>query len=218
MKAGNGYWMLIRLLQLKLKLYSFLYKGLRLKTFSLNCLRRSVTLAGVLSMVACAPNSAQAGAAANERAQLCLISAQQFSAGQGTDADTDTNNAITINAELALDHASRSRGLMHRESLAEDAGMLFYYPRAEYRGFWMFQTLIPLDIAFLNDQGRILNIQTMEPCMSANPSHCQGYQSDAAARAALELNAGAFAQYDINAGDYVLDARCEQSPWAQDWD
>lgn len=185
-----------------------------MKTFSINWLRRSVTLAGVLSMVACAPNSAQAGAAANEPTQLCLISAQQFSAGQST----NTNNAITINAELALDHASRSRGLMHRESLADDAGMLFYYPRAEYRGFWMFQTLIPLDIAFLNDQGRILNIQTMEPCMSANPSHCHGYQSDAAARAALELNAGAFAQYDISAGDYVLNARCEQSPWAQGWD
>lgn len=189
-----------------------------MKTFSIHwLLSRSMLLAGMLSMVACASNSVQAGSTGSrvsDRTELCLLSADQFEAGQGT----ETPQPVMVHAELALDHGSRSRGLMHRESLAEDAGMLFYYPRAEYRSFWMFQTLIPLDIAFLNDQGRILNIHTMEPCMSANPQHCQGYQSDASARAALELNAGAFAQFGMGPGDYVLDAHCEQSPWAQGWD
>ena len=177
---------------------------------------RSTVLAlviGALSMVACAPNSAHESSStvdsAAQSTELCLLTAAQH--------ESNTREGISIDAELALNEERRSQGLMHREALAENAGMLFYYPRAEYRGFWMFQTLIPLDIAFLDDEGRILQIKTMEPCMSSIPHHCPGYRSNAQARAALELNAGAFAQFDISEGDYVFNASCERSPWADGW-
>lgn len=186
---------------------------------SVRWLRRSRVLAlvsGALTMMACAPNSAHENIAVSdsvaevaEQTELCLLSAAQREAAAG--------EGISIDAELALNEERRAQGLMHREELAENAGMLFYYPRAEYRGFWMFQTLIPLDIAFLDDEGRILQIKTMEPCMSSVPHHCPGYRSNAQARAALELNAGAFAKFDIREGDYVFNASCEQSPWAEGW-
>lgn len=123
---------------------------------------------------------------------------------------------VMIDAELAVDYNSRARGLMQRESLGENQGMLFYYPDTEYRGFWMYQTLIPLDIAFLADDGEIIDIQTMEPCLSSNPRHCPGYQSVAPARAALEVNAGAFEQFSIKVGDYVYEQSCTRKAW-YDW-
>lgn len=126
------------------------------------------------------------------------------------------STTVMINAEVAADDRSRARGLMQRDSLGSHEGMLFYYPDTQYRGFWMYQTLIPLDIAFLADNGEIVDIQTMEPCLSNSPRQCPGYQSSAPARAALELNAGAFEQFSIQVGDYVYEQSCSREPW-HDW-
>lgn len=147
-------------------------------------------------------------------AELCLASSAHQ---QGVDTTTQAQALARIQAELALTDEHRARGLMHREHLGEHEGMLFYYPNSQYRSFWMFNTLIPLDIAYLADDGEILQIKTMEPCLSDNPGRCPGYQSDGRARAALELNAGAFADFGVDVGDYVLDASCEHSPWAAGW-
>lgn len=186
-----------------------------MNTFSLVSLRSSVALAVIAGAIGCAPMSANGeNQDTADGANLCLLPAQAYNQQMANGRD---ESAVMIKAELALNDEQRSRGLMHREHLGADEGMLFYYPRSDYRGFWMFQTLLELDIAFLDDEGRILQIKTMEPCMSSNPRHCPGYQSDSAARAALELNGGAFADFSIGEGDYVLNAMCEQAPWAEGW-
>lgn len=175
----------------------------------------SMSLAVTLTMSACAQASAEYPHSADgaPMAELCLASDTQPAS---TDF-TDGHEIARVQTELALTDEQRARGLMHREHLAADAGMLFYYPNSQYRSFWMFSTLIPLDIAYLNDAGEILQIITMQPCLSDNPGRCRGYESDARARAALELNAGRFAELGVSAGDYVLDADCQSAPWAEGW-
>lgn len=148
------------------------------------------------------------------KAELCLASSDHQ---QGVDSATLAHELARIQTELALTEEHRARGLMHREHLGPEEGMLFYYPNSQYRSFWMFNTLIPLDIAYLADDGEILQIITMEPCLSDNPARCKGYQSDGRARAALELNAGAFIELGVGVGDYVLEANCQQAPWAAGW-
>ncbi|MEC8897176.1 MAG: DUF192 domain-containing protein, partial [Pseudomonadota bacterium] len=71
--------------------------------------------------------------------------------------------------EVASDSKDRQKGLMGREALAENAGMLFSYDyeRSPEQGFWMYQTLLPLDIAFLDNEGVIVSIRQMHPCASS---------------------------------------------------
>jgi uncharacterized protein len=102
-----------------------------------------------------------------------------------------------IQAELAVTTEQRERGLMFRQALAPDAGMLFIYPTDHELSFWMKNTSIPLTVAFLDRDGYILNIADMQPydekiIRSAGPACC-----------ALEVNQGWFAQNGIEAGDRV---------------
>ncbi|MCB1909776.1 MAG: DUF192 domain-containing protein [Rhodocyclaceae bacterium] len=102
-----------------------------------------------------------------------------------------------IDAEFADDMASRARGLMHRRQLAPQEGMLFAFPRDERHCMWMRNTLIPLSVAFLDDGGRIVNIERMAP--RTEDSHC----ASAPARFALEMNQGWFAGRGLKAGDLI---------------
>ena len=117
--------------------------------------------------------------------------------------------------EVADEPAERSRGLMGREHLAADAGMLFLYPddQAGGSGFWMYRTLIPLDIAFIDGQGRIVSTHTMQPCGSGDPADCAVTRPGASYRAALEVNAGTFEALDIEVGNCVswpgAESRCD---------
>ncbi len=99
-----------------------------------------------------------------------------------------------IQAEVAADHASRQQGLMHRQSLAPNHGMLFLFEQAAIHCMWMRNTLIPLSVAFLDEQGVILNIETMEPLNDR--SHCAA----APARHALEMDAGWFEKKGVRPG------------------
>ncbi|MFO7892318.1 MAG: DUF192 domain-containing protein [Longimicrobiales bacterium] len=117
-----------------------------------------------------------------------------------TDADT-----IAMTVEMAETEAQRSYGLMERDSLPADRGMLFLYPEPQdsSRGFWMYRTLIPLDIAFLDGDGRIVAIRTMQPCTSPNPRTCRIYSPGVSFRGGLEANAGWFAEHGVEVGDRV---------------
>jgi hypothetical protein len=117
-----------------------------------------------------------------------------------TDADT-----IPLTVELAETDAQRRYGLMERAELPADAGMLFVYPEPQdsTRGFWMYRTLIPLDVAFLNGDGRIVAIRTMQPCPSPNPRVCRVYSPGVPFRAGLEMNAGWFEAHGVDVGDRV---------------
>ncbi len=116
-------------------------------------------------------------------------------------------NAATfpLRVELATTEAQRALGLMNRLRLPPNAGMLFLYPgpQPSTSSFWMFHTHIPLDIAFLDAGGRILNIQAMSPCASAIPWRCPSYPARVPYAAALEVNKGYFACHAISVGDRV---------------
>ena len=104
-----------------------------------------------------------------------------------------------FNVELASTPEQMTQGLMFRQSLAPDAGMLFDFKAPSPVSMWMKNTFIPLDMLFIDAQGRILNIAqrtvpgSLEPINAAGP-----------ARAVLELNGGTAARLGIRSGDRVL--------------
>lgn len=110
-----------------------------------------------------------------------------------------------LEVELARDTAQQAKGLMGRSQLAPEKGMLFLYEtqRSARSGFWMYRTRIPLDIAFIDGDGRIAAIRRMEPCRNEAPKQCPTYQAGVSYLAALEVNAGYFDERGIRPGDCV---------------
>ena len=92
--------------------------------------------------------------------------------------------------EIAATPAERARGLMNRESLAQDSGMLFVFLTESPLNFWMKNTLIPLDILYMDSAGVVVDIQTMTPQPGVSDSELREYPSAAPAQYALEINAG----------------------------
>jgi uncharacterized membrane protein (UPF0127 family) len=103
-----------------------------------------------------------------------------------------------VRVEIADTPELREKGLMGRTSLADDAGMLFQWPDDTANGFWMKDTLIPLSIAFVAADGRVLALLDMEPCR-ADP--CPVYDPHVSYRMAVEANRGAFARWGVRVGD-----------------
>lgn len=99
-----------------------------------------------------------------------------------------------IRAEVARTEAQRERGLMFRQSLPLNTGMLFIFERPRTYCFWMRNTPLPLSIAFVGDDGTVVNIADMEP--QSEDSHC----ANAPVRFALEMEQGWFAAKGIAAG------------------
>lgn len=102
-----------------------------------------------------------------------------------------------LRAEIAATPDERARGLMFREKLGRNDGMLFLFDEPAYHTIWMKNTLIPLSVAFLDGEGRILNIEDMQP-RTLEPHVAQG-----PARFAIETNLGWFAERRIKPGDKV---------------
>jgi uncharacterized membrane protein (UPF0127 family) len=99
-----------------------------------------------------------------------------------------------IQAELAQTDTQRQIGLMNRPSMPANAGMLFVFEQPATQCFWMKNTLLPLSIAFVADDGSIVNIEDMKP--QTLDSHC----STKAVRFVLEMNQGWFAKRGIKPG------------------
>jgi uncharacterized protein len=99
-----------------------------------------------------------------------------------------------IRAEVAADYETRARGLMHRKSLAQNAGMVFRFEQPSIQCMWMKNTLIPLSVAFLDEKGTVINIADMQP--HSEQSHCSAQP----ALYALEMTRGWFAERGIKAG------------------
>ena len=99
-----------------------------------------------------------------------------------------------IDAQVANTPAQRSIGLMWRQSMATNEGMLFVFDQAAVQCFWMQNTLIPLTAAFVADDGTIVNLANMQPL--STQSHC----STEPVRYVLEMQQGWFAQRGLQAG------------------
>ncbi len=120
---------------------------------------------------------------------------------RGTATIATGERKVVLKVEVARTDEQRQRGLMHRRSLARDAGMIFQYPRPSTGAFWMKNTLIPLDIAFYNASGRILRIMQMKPC---RVEACPVYDPEVSYRGALEVNAGSFRRWGVRRGDRIV--------------
>lgn len=99
-----------------------------------------------------------------------------------------------IEAEVAATPESRQIGMMLRTSMAPQRGMLFVFPSVEQHCMWMRNTLVPLSVAFLDEKGKIINVEDMQPKTEDN--HC----AIKPARYALEMNLGWFRSRGLGAG------------------
>lgn len=102
-----------------------------------------------------------------------------------------------IDSEVAATPGTRQTGLMNRQHMATQNGMIFIFREANTHCMWMKNTPLPLSVAFIDDEGYIINIADMQPL--SEQSHCAKH----AARYALEMNQGWFAQRGIEPGQQV---------------
>jgi uncharacterized protein len=106
---------------------------------------------------------------------------------------------VPVRIEIADTDAERQTGLMGRTTLEADAGMLFVFDQEQTLSFWMKDTLIPLSIAYIDSEGRIVDIQDMQPLDDLPPQ----YVSAEPAQYALEVNQGFFEERGVTIGDMV---------------
>lgn len=102
-----------------------------------------------------------------------------------------------IEIEVAQTQEKKNQGLMFRESLQENQGMLFIWEDEKERSFWMKNTLIPLDMIFLNRDGIIVNIEEANPCKE---DRCPNYLSKYPSKYVLEVNKGWSKENNIKIG------------------
>lgn len=108
-----------------------------------------------------------------------------------------TAGMYVIKAEVAATNAERQQGLMFREKMAQNEGMVFVFEGPAEVCMWMKNTLLPLSVAFIDDDGKIINIEDMKP--QTTDSHC----GKKLVRYALEMNQGWFKQKNIKPGSVI---------------
>jgi uncharacterized membrane protein (UPF0127 family) len=128
---------------------------------------------------------------------LCAAVARAQDQPQDLPAATLRVGMHNIRAQLALTPLQRQIGLMYRQSMPTHEGMLFVFEEPQPQCFWMRNTLIPLSIAFLADDGTVVNIADMQP--QSDDSHC----SAKPVRYALEMNQGWFAKRGVKPGTRI---------------
>jgi uncharacterized protein len=108
-----------------------------------------------------------------------------------------------FNVEVMTTHEQRNRGLMFRDSLPEDQGMLFVHANEAPMAYWMKNTKIPLDILYFDENKKLVSAQeNVPPCSGGDK--CPPYPSESDAKYVLELNAGSMAKYKIQKGDVLI--------------
>ena len=128
---------------------------------------------------------------------LSLLAALNAYADQAFPVVPLTAGMHVIQAEVAATEAQRQQGLMFREKLGPNAGMVFLFGQPAQVCMWMKNTPLPLSVAFIDEHGKILNIEDMQP--QTTNSHC----ATGPAAYALEMNKGWFAQKNIKPGSTV---------------
>jgi uncharacterized membrane protein (UPF0127 family) len=144
------------------------------------------------------------------RAWILAAGAFAMAAGAGCTRETpirsEPGDVITleikgkkVEAEVACDVLSRQKGLMSRPSLPENDGMIFLFRERDTHGFWMKNTIVPLSVAFIDESGKILQIEDMKPHDESST------RSKHPVRYALEVNQGWFQKNGIGVGDSFAD-------------
>jgi len=110
------------------------------------------------------------------------------------------NDQLTYTVQVADEDHEQRIGLMHVTQMPQDKGMIFLFDFESRQGFWMKNTLIPLDIIFIDKDWKILNIAQAQPC-KADP--CPSYYSNGLSTYVLELNAGQSIKNNIQPGDSI---------------
>jgi hypothetical protein len=103
----------------------------------------------------------------------------------------------TLTLEVANTYETREKGLMRRDSMASDHGMIFVFKDEERRGFWMKNTRIPLDIVYIDSAGKIVSIHQMKP------HDLHSTPADGPMKFAIELNKGVAAKLKLAAGQQL---------------
>ena len=129
---------------------------------------------------------------------------QDHGAADGQTLPVETLSVVTdagsfdFDVEIADDEAERARGLMYRTPLEDDKGMLFQFPDAAERAFWMQNTPSSLDIVYLDPQGCIISIAAR-----TTPHAETTYPSNGAAKGVLEVRAGRMSEIGAGPGDRI---------------
>ena len=111
-------------------------------------------------------------------------------------------NSKCFNIEIAQTTEELQKGLMYRQSLNENAGMLFIFDKDDIYSFWMKNTLIPLDIIWINKDNQIVYIASnVQPCKADS---CAAYSPEKEALYVLEINAGLSEKYGFKEGDEAV--------------
>ncbi len=124
----------------------------------------------------------------------CLALLPHLACAQQLPRTELTAGVHLIRAEVADNFVTRMQGLMHRPSMGANEGMLFIFDEAGIQCMWMKNTLIPLSVAYIADDGSIVNVEDMKP--HSEDSHC----AKKPVRFALEMNAGWFASKGLRPG------------------
>ena len=140
----------------------------------------------LLLLLAAAPGASGADLSAGSASAACDPSTITILTGEGK---------ARFAVEIADDPAEQARGLMYRPDLAEGSGMLFVYDSPRRARFWMRNTMIPLDMVFIDDTGRVESVVTRRDTYSERVSESRGE-----IRAVLEINAGRAAELGIGPG------------------
>ena len=110
------------------------------------------------------------------------------------------NSQIVVNVQIADDNNERAKGLMFVNILNENAGMLFIFEKEDYQIFWMKNTMIPLDIIFIGENMKIIEIKYAEPCLKGP---CALYESTAPSKYVLEVNGNFTPFNNITTGNKI---------------
>lgn len=159
-------------------------------------LRRAAALLLLVMLAALAPARmavAEGGLASFERDRLVI--------------ETAKGDRHDFSVELAITPQQQQQGLMFRRDMAPDAGMLFVYRPERVVSMWMKNTMIPLDMLFIAEDGRVVKVVER-----AVPLSLKTISSDRPVRAVLELNGGTVARLGFRTGDRVLHGTFDAEP------
>lgn len=101
-------------------------------------------------------------------------------------------NDVLFEIEVADTYKTRQKGLMHRSSLGKNKGMFFIFSESKAYDFWMPNVNFPLDIVWISEDMKVVDIKTVPPCMEVETKNCPFYTPDGKAKYVLEVNANSF--------------------------